>query len=79
VDAALALAAFRKIGVRLILPDEQQDQLALGWTLRLKRVAAYDSYYLALAESRACELWTADRRLFNAANVPWVHLVESSP
>lgn len=28
--------------------------------------AAYDSHYLALAESKECELWTADTRLWNS-------------
>jgi predicted nucleic acid-binding protein len=27
--------------------------------------AAYDSHYLALAERRGCELWTADLRMWN--------------
>jgi predicted nucleic acid-binding protein len=28
--------------------------------------AIYDSYYLALAEQRGCDLWTADTKFFNA-------------
>lgn len=37
--------------------------------------AAYDAHYLALAESKHCELWTADRRLWNSTRgkLPWVH------
>ena len=27
--------------------------------------SAYDAHYLALAESRHCECWTADERLWN--------------
>jgi predicted nucleic acid-binding protein len=40
----------------------------------LNRPRAYDSQYLALAEFNQCELWTADRRLVNAARrkFPWV-------
>jgi predicted nucleic acid-binding protein len=36
--------------------------------------AAYDAQYLALAESKQCELWTADRRLWNniKGKLPWV-------
>jgi predicted nucleic acid-binding protein len=45
---------------------------AFDWTLRLRRVAAYDSFYLALAQRLGCELWTFDRRLANAAAAPWV-------
>jgi predicted nucleic acid-binding protein len=40
----------------------------------LNRAAAYDSFCLALAEAMQCELWTADRRLVNAVNLPWVRL-----
>ena len=37
--------------------------------------AAYDSHYLALAESKECELWTADTRLWNSirGKLTWVH------
>ena len=34
--------------------------------------------YLALTESLGCELWTADRRLCNAVDLPWVRLAEES-
>ena len=44
---------------------------------RLNRPRAYDTQYLALAEFRECELWTADKRFVNAArdefrNVRWI-------
>ena len=42
------------------------------------RAAAYDSFYLALAEGLDCELWTADERLHNAAGVAWVKLLEEA-
>ena len=40
-------------------------------------VDAYDAHYLALAESRQCECWTADERLWNTVkkDLPWVHWV----
>jgi predicted nucleic acid-binding protein len=47
--------------------------------MQLKRAAAYDSFYLALAETLRSELWTADKRLVNAAGVSWVHLMNVSP
>lgn len=36
--------------------------------------ATYDAYYLALAEREQCELWTADKRLWNSikGKLPWV-------
>lgn len=47
-----------------------------AWSLatRLKRTF-YDSLYLALAETQACPLVTADRRLFNAVSPSGFNLV----
>ena len=63
--------------VELIPPDSNQVQAAFAWTLRLGRAAAYDSFYLALAETTSDGLWTADERLYNAtkSHIPWVHWV----
>lgn len=61
-----------ELGVRLVVPDVRQNRQAFEWTLRLGRAAAYDSYYLALAKALGCDFWTADRRLFNAVDAPWV-------
>lgn len=63
------------LGIDLMAPDDDQARAAYDWTLRLKRAAAYDSFYLALAEGLACELWTADRRLYHAADQVWVRLL----
>ncbi len=67
-----------QLGVQLIAPDEEQALRAFAWTERLQRAAAYDSFYLALAETLGCESWTADKRLVNAAAQPWVKLVDES-
>lgn len=40
--------------------------LELAFALRLP--AAYDAFYLALADLEGCELWTADRRLAAVAS-----------
>jgi len=50
---------------------------ALELASLLQQGAAYDSHYLALAETLNCELWTADERFFRAAsqaarNVRWI-------
>lgn len=39
--------------------------------------ATYDAQYLALAESKACEFWTADLRMWNSlqGKLAWVHLM----
>jgi len=67
-----ALNQLAALGVTLRPPDAIDNHNAMQWTLKLKRAAAYDSYYLALAERLNCELWTADQRLVNAAGQPWV-------
>ncbi|MBU0495056.1 MAG: type II toxin-antitoxin system VapC family toxin [Chloroflexi bacterium] len=73
-----ALALVQDLNLELIPPDETQARLAFAWTVRLNRAAAYDSFYLALAESLSGELWTADRRLHHAVDRPWVHYVGDS-
>jgi predicted nucleic acid-binding protein len=74
-EALRALNLIAVLEVELILPDSNQVQKAFDWTLRLHRAAAYDSFYLALAETTSNGLWTADERLYNATKslVPWVH------
>jgi len=69
-ERALALA--RSLGVELISPDSEQARAAFHWTIQLNRAAAYDSFYLALAERLQCTLWTADRHLCKAVDQPWV-------
>ncbi len=74
-----ALDMLDQLKVHLFVPDIEQNQIAFEWTLRLNRAAAYDSYYLALAQTLDCALWTADNRLFNALKqeqLPWLRRVE---
>ncbi|MFC2029356.1 type II toxin-antitoxin system VapC family toxin [Chloroflexota bacterium] len=68
------LASVRSLEIQLFAPDDEQIRLAFEWTARLKRAAAYDSFYLALAEVMQCDLWTADKRLCNAVDLPWVRV-----
>ncbi len=46
--------------------------MSLAHTFNLP--ATYDAHYLALAEFKKCELWTADARLWNAVKgkIAWV-------
>ena len=67
-----------QLGIQLIEPDEQLAMRAWTWSHRLQRASAYDSFYLALAEKLGGELWTADKRLFNAAAQSWVRMIEPS-
>jgi predicted nucleic acid-binding protein len=71
------LALANRLSVQLIAPDAAMALAAYDWTRRLKRAAAYDSFYLALAESLSCEFWTSDRHLQTAAGMPWVRVPEA--
>lgn len=57
--------------------DAELHRQALKIAQRENLPATYDAHYLALAERLGIELWTCDRRLFNAVqpNLPWVRLV----
>jgi predicted nucleic acid-binding protein len=48
---------------------------ALELAHRFRLPATYDAHYLALAQSKKCDLWTADARLWAAiqGQVTWVH------
>ncbi len=61
----LAFKAFLAQDIRLLTPQELHQQ---AWTLaaRFNRPTMYDVYYLALAERLNCDVWSADRRLYNA-------------
>ena len=65
-----ALAPANALDVQRIHPDEGQCRRAFDWTMCLNRAAAYASFYLALAETLGCELWTADKHLRNAVELP---------
>lgn len=77
-DAEQILALLQTLGVQLIPPDEIYNKRAFNLTMQLKKASAYDSYYLALAESLKCDLWTADKKLCQAAQnneLTWVRHV----
>jgi predicted nucleic acid-binding protein len=68
-----AFREFLKIDVQL---SHQRGIFALAWNLakRFNFPRVYDAAYLALAELRHCEFWTADKRLFNTVSqdLDWV-------
>jgi predicted nucleic acid-binding protein len=73
-SAQVALKMVFMLGVK-ILDDDDLSLEAFNWATRLRRSAAYDCFYLALAQRLDTELWTADRPLSQAAlqaNAPWV-------
>lgn len=71
-EAQQALELLKIFEIELVIPDANLVDLAVDWTLRLKRAAAYDSFYVALAEHLKTELWTADKRLYHAVKQDWV-------
>jgi predicted nucleic acid-binding protein len=54
-EAVQALRAFLTLPLVLATPDDLHE--------RSLRLAVYDAYYVALAQTAGCDLWTADRRL----------------
>lgn len=71
------------IGAALALPitfvtDRGLHFQAAEFANRFKRPATYDAHYLAAAYLLSAELWTADKRLFNAVSheLTWVHLLD---
>ncbi len=77
-EAEAALNLSSRFDIDLLPPDADLAAAALAWTIRLRRAAAYDSFYLALAQQLACELWTVDQKLFKAVGAPWVRYVGST-
>jgi len=74
-----ALEQVDALGMQIFVSDIDQNRSAFDWTRRLKRASAYDSFYLALAQTLDCNFWTADKRLFNAlkdSRLEWAHWVE---
>jgi predicted nucleic acid-binding protein len=67
--------------VRVVPVDAAIARRALQMTLLLGARAAYDSFYLAVAEQQGCEFWTGDRRFYDAvrSRFPIVRWVEDAP
>ena len=77
-EGSTALHQALALGVQIIIPDETQCLLAYQWTLKLKLAAAYDSFYLAIAEALEADFWTADQRLFRSLELQklkWLHWI----
>lgn len=78
-DLGTAQAALRVIlqfGIE-IREEAGLQARAMDLAHQLRLPAVYDPQYLALAEHHECELWTGDRRFFDAAKqtfswVKWV-------
>jgi len=74
--AQLALDAVLALGVEVQPENGELCRNAFRWATTLKQLAAYDGFYLALAEKLGAEFWTADRNLLKHARqlgLAWVH------
>lgn len=77
-DADLLVEVLPELGVRMIEPTPDLLKASLRWAERLGQSKAYDSQYVALAESLNAELWSADQRLIHALQaqgVSWAHWI----
>ena len=64
------------LGLGIILDPFPTALEAYAFSRRYKR-SVYDSLYVSLAEQKGCDLWTGDRKLYNALNtqfsfVKWI-------
>jgi predicted nucleic acid-binding protein len=77
-QAQLCWQQLQEIPVELVNVVEPRRRI---WeiSIELQQAHVYDSVYLALAEARRCEFWTADERLFNAAKnrFPFVNSLQA--
>ncbi|MBN1579392.1 MAG: type II toxin-antitoxin system VapC family toxin [Anaerolineae bacterium] len=63
------------LNIQCLHPTFDLHRRAMWWAAQLGYNKTYDAHYLAAAEQMQAELWTADRRLVNAArqlDIDWV-------
>ncbi|MCI0489216.1 MAG: type II toxin-antitoxin system VapC family toxin, partial [Blastocatellia bacterium] len=62
-QAEAAFAKLKSLPIEYIFISEQRQR---AWEIasQFNFATVYDATYLALAELRGCQFWTADRRLF---------------
>lgn len=80
IDEQYAREAVRRslrFPVEIAVDFDALQLRAFDIATRLQQSRAYDTQYLALAEFRRCDFWTADKRFVNAAqrdfgNVRWI-------
>lgn len=71
-EARSALKQFLKIRIRLATSDRLYST-AFNLAVRLGLPSLYDAHYLALAKLSRCEVWTADRKLFDMTKqLTWI-------
>jgi predicted nucleic acid-binding protein len=78
-EGRIAVEDMFRLGMEIVPSEAALCQAALIWAGRLGQSKAYDGFYLALAEMKTAELWTADERLFNRVRqlgFSWVRWIE---
>ncbi|GMR22418.1 MAG: type II toxin-antitoxin system VapC family toxin [Acidobacteriota bacterium] len=77
-EAVAALDTVLELDVECVTETPRLCRAAFKWATLLNQTAAYDGFYLALAEDLVSSLWTGDRRLVRRAHqidVPWVRFI----
>ena len=80
MEAAQLAESFPAMDLLMLDTSELQGE-AMRIAVRFGLPATYDAQYLVLASHHRCELWTADRRLWNLthAEARWVRLLGEEP
>ena len=60
----------------MVVYEPSARSVARRLAARIHQRKVYDSSYLALAQVRGCDIWTADQRLFNAAQTAGLDFVK---
>lgn len=83
VVALEALDTAFELDLEWVAETPELCRSAFNWASQLGQFAAYDGFYLALAEQLGAEFWTVDQRLANRSQqvgADWVQLaVNKSP
>jgi predicted nucleic acid-binding protein len=74
-DERTSYALLDALPVQIVGDDTRQSARDLA--MRFSMVRCYDATYLALAQARGVDVWTADEKLFNTVSgaLPWVKFV----
>jgi predicted nucleic acid-binding protein len=77
-EADAALQSLWALDIQEIPATLDHHTRALAWAKLLNQTVAYDAQYTVVAEELQAPLWTADRRLADAARsagAEWVHWI----
>jgi predicted nucleic acid-binding protein len=77
-ETETALQRLLILGVERSTPDVDLHRSALQWAEHINHPVAYDSQYLALAETLEADFWTADKRLIDSLKnkkLAWLHWI----